>query len=74
MTITMSTKKTGWPRAKSNEHIRVTWKDIGAFLGVGPRQAARYHEFRGLPVGFIGRIPRVHKEILVLWMTRQEKN
>ena len=76
MTITMSTQvsieKTGWRRAKSNEYIFVTWRDIGRFFGVGPRQAARYHQLRGLPVAFIGRIPRAHKEMLMLWMARQQ--
>jgi len=75
VTITMSDRvsveKTGWRRAKSNEHILVTWTDIGHFLGVGPRQAMRYYQFRGLPAVRIGKVVRAHRRILELWLLNQ---
>ena len=64
----------GWVRPKSNRFVLVTWDRIGEFLGVSGRQAMRYHQTRGLPVFFLGKFAKAHKEILMLWMHRQEKN
>ncbi len=64
----------GWIRPRSNRFVLVTWEAIGEYLGVSARQAMRYHQRRGLPVFFIGKYAKAHKEVLMLWAARQEKN
>jgi len=69
-----TTLVTGWTKPKSNKYVLVTWARIGEYLGVSARQCMRYHQTKGLPVFFIGKYAKAHKEILMLWMHRQEKN
>ena len=51
----------------------VTWASIGEYLGVSDRQAMRYHQTKGLPVFFIGKYAKAHRDTLQLWMARQSK-
>ncbi len=64
---------TGWTRPKSNRFVLVTWASIGEYLGVSDRQAMRYHQTKGLPVFFIGKYAKAHRDTLQLWMARQSK-
>ena len=64
----------GKKRSRSNEFTCVGWRDIAAHLAVSIRQAQRYHSQKGLPIGFPGRQPRVPRQILTLWLLRQDCN
>ncbi len=54
-----------------NRPILVGWKEIGAYLGVGWRQAIRYYVEKGLPVGIIGNRAKAYRPHLEYWLLGQ---
>ena len=52
--------------------ILVGWKEIGAYLGVGWRQAIRYYVEKGLPAGIIGYRAKAFRHHLEAWLLEQQ--
>ena len=55
-----------------DRHILVGWKEIGAYLGVGWRQAIRYYAEKGLPVGIIGYRAKAYRHHIEAWLLLQQ--
>ncbi len=54
-----------------DKSILVGWKEIGAALGIGWRQAIRYYTEKGLPVGIIGYRAKAFRHHLEAWLLDQ---